>query len=331
MAAKDHPAIHYFLGTLYGTAERLRPDYAKARRHLTIAADRGNPAAADLLGTLLVQGKGGPRDVPGAIARYEYAMGHGYPNAVMRLAELYLRGRFVARDDARAGALLDAAAAAGVQQASYFKVMLDGAGKITNYQLLPADDDKGVKAERYGPFDNPLIPPNFGFDPAFQATYFAPFSDAAIVADLQRTAPARPTPYLYELARRLSERDPDRALQTYFVARMRMTYDALRCADPAAMESLRAWDMIVAPDLLFALRGPQSNVREAARQALASEAALPSGTRPWWVCRSGMTAMQAALEGRPAPLALKPVAEWPTLREQARQPLKAMLTNPAPQ
>ncbi len=327
LAAHDHPAIHYLLGTIYGNAERQNPDFAKARRHLTIAADRGNPAAADLLGTLLLLGKGGPRDVSQAVQRYEFAMGHGFPDSSLRLAELYLRGRFVPRDDEQARRILDAAAVAGVQQAASFKMMLDGSSKYTNYQLIPSPDDKAVRAIAYGIFDNPTIPPSFGFDPAFQAVHFAPFSDAATLMTLENTASSGPTPYLYELARRLSERDPARALQTYFVAKTRMTYDASRCADPAALEAVRAWDMIALPDLLFLVgRGATESVKDAVRKALAAEAALPGDTRPWWACRSGMRAMQAALENRPFPLEVKPVAEWPQLRRQARARLEAVLT-----
>lgn len=60
----NSPAVHYFLGSILGTAERVQPNYAVAVRHLGIAADRGNPAAADLLASLLIAGKGAPRKRP---------------------------------------------------------------------------------------------------------------------------------------------------------------------------------------------------------------------------------------------------------------------------
>lgn len=99
-----------------------------------------------------------------------------------------------------------------------------------------------------------------------------------------------------------------------------MTYDASRCADPAAAEALRAWDMVVAPDLrfLFAAGRPSRAVVE---QALVQEEKLPADSQPWWVCRSGIGAMTNAMKGQAGPLKLKPVSAWPSLREAARMPL----------
>jgi len=104
-------AVHYFLGVVLGTAEQVQPNYALAVQHLDIAAERGNPAAADLLANLLIEGKGAPRDVPRAIRLYEIAAGNGLPDAAVSLGKLYMAGRFVPKDEARGLAWLDAAAA----------------------------------------------------------------------------------------------------------------------------------------------------------------------------------------------------------------------------
>ena len=70
VAVTDSPAVHYLLGSALGTAENVQPNYSRAVRHLGIAADRGNPAAADLLASLIIEGKGAPRTVPGGIQHY---------------------------------------------------------------------------------------------------------------------------------------------------------------------------------------------------------------------------------------------------------------------
>ena len=323
LAKHDHPAAHYLLGSALATGEALRPDYVRAVHHLSVAAARGNPAAADLLARLLMDGRGAPRDVPRAVRLYEQAAANGFPSAAVALAMLHLQGRFVPRDDEKGRALLDAAVAAGFGQAAQLQALAQGMGKVKNFQLIPAVEESKVRAVSYGQFDNPSIPPNFGFDEPFQQLYFAPFSDPTLLKQLQATIGPRPTPYLYELARRLAPSDPDRALETYLLARLRMSYDALRCADPAALEAVRAWDSLILPDLRYTLRGgDKALIGAAARRALAAETHLSGDLAPWWVCRSGMAAMQAAMEGKPGPLKLKPAPEWPALRAQARAALE---------
>jgi hypothetical protein len=327
VVATDSPAVHYFLGSVLGTAERVQPNYTVAVRHLSVAADRGNPAAADLLASLLIAGKGAPRDVPRAIRLYEMAAANGFPNAAVSLGKLYLAGKAVPKDETRGLAWLDAAAAVSVPTAAQLAALARNQAKITNFQLIPSADPAKVKAVRYGTFDNPDIPPNFGFDLAFQAVHDAPYEDPVTLARLERDAANLPTPYLYELARRLAARDAPRSLTTYLVARTRMAYDASRCADPASLESLRAWDMLIAPDLrfLFVAGRPTPAILSA---ALAEERKLPADTQPWWVCRSGMTAMTATIRDKAGPLQLKPVDQWPELRQAAQTQLSGLAGNP---
>lgn len=326
-AVTDSPAVHYLLGTVLSTGETLQPNYPVAVRHLGIAAQRGNPAAADLLASLILSGKGAPRDVSKAISLYETAAANGLPNAAVSLGKLYLAGKFVPKDEKRGLAWLDAASAANAPGAAQLAALAKNQDKVTNFQLIPSADPAKVKAVRYGTFDNPDIPPNFGFDLAFQALHDAPYDDPAILARLEREAEAMPTPYLYELARRLATKDADRSLQTFLVARTRMMYDASRCADPAALEGLRAWDVLVVGELRFLLvtGRPSATV---VSNALTQEAKLPADTDPWWVCRSGMAAMSAAINGTPGPLKLKPASEWPDLRKTAQMSLRRLAGSP---
>lgn len=326
-AATDSPAVHYLLGSVLGTAERVQPNYALAVRHLGIAADGGNPAAADLPASLLIAGKGALRDVSRAIHLYEMAAANGWPNAAVSLGKLYLAGKVVPKDETRGLAWLDAAAAVNVPTAAQLAALARNQTKIINFQLIPSADPAKVKAVRYGTFDNPDIPPNFGFDLAFQAVHDAPYDDPTTLARLERDAANLPTPNLYELSRRLAARDAARSLTTYLVARTRMAYDAARCADPASLESLRAWDMLVAPDLrfLFVSGRPAPAIVNA---ALAEERKLPADRQPWWVCRSGMTAMTTAISDKAGPLLLKPLSQWPELRSAAQAQLSKLASNP---
>lgn len=327
VAVTDSPAVHYLLGSALGTAENVQPNYSTAVRHLNVAADRGNPAAADLLALLIIAGKGAPRDVPRAIKLHEMAAANGFPNAAINLGKLYLTGKFLAKDEARGLSWLDAAAAVNVPAAAQLAAMARSQDKVANIQLIPSADPTKVKAVRYGTFDNPDIPPNFGFDPAFQAVHYAPYDDPAILTQLEKDFADLPTPYLYEFSRRLAARDADRSLTAYLIARTRMTYDASRCADAAGLESLRAWDMLVMRDLRFHFVNGRPS-RAIVDTALAEEEKLPADTQPWWVCRSGMAAMTDAMREKVGPLQLKPASQWPELRKAARAQLSKMAATP---
>lgn len=321
--ANDTPALHYLLGNFLASPSIMRPDYTRAVAHLSIAASRGNPAAADLLASLILEGKGIRRDVPRAIKLYESAAANGFPSAAVSLGKLYLMGRYGPIEEARGRAWLDAAAAVGEPSAAQLAMQASAISKTRNFQLMPAPDPKSVRALEFGPFDNPDIPPNFGFDTAFQKVHGAEFDDAATRSMLSSQAHQMPTPYLYELARRLAPLDPVGATKTYLVARMRMAYDASRCADPAAMESLRAWDMLIGEDIRFLfLDGPLS--KTIVSEALADEARIPSDTEPWWVCRSGMAELTDAISGKVSSLKMKPAVEWPALHEAIRSEFSAL-------
>jgi hypothetical protein len=326
IAAENHPAAHYFLASVLATSERLPPDYPRAVRHLEAAVAGGNVAAADLLATLVLEGRGTRQDVARAVSLYERAMAGGMSASASRLALLYVQGNLVAKDDARARTILQAAAAAGDPQAPVTLMMLDT--KVTAYQMHPRPDgDPELRV--YGGLDTPFIPPGFGFTDEFRKLHNTAYSDPAVLERLEREQASLPTPYLYELARRYAAVSAEKALGYYMLGRLRMTYDAKRCADPMAMEGVSAWDRIVARDLRFLLVGAAAAERRAAVDfALAREATMPADSRPWWVCYSGMEAYGLAMEKKPVPLKLKPAKDWPRLRGDARDALKALLTAP---
>ncbi|CAH0496497.1 hypothetical protein NVSP9465_01532 [Novosphingobium sp. CECT 9465] len=323
----DSPAVHYFLGSVLGTAERFQPNHKEAVQHLEVAARRGNPAAADLLANLLIAGKGTSRDVPRAVQLFEQAATGGFPSAAVSLGKLYLAGKYVPKDAARGQAWLDAAASVNAPAAVKLSALARNQSKVENFQIIPSVDPAKVKAVSYGTFDNPDIPPNFGFDTDFQAVFDKPYDDPATLDWLERNAATLPTPYLYELARRLAVIDGPRSLRTFLVARTRMAYDASRCLDQASLESLRAWDMLIIPDLRFLFASGRLPPAIAI-DALAEEQKLSGELEPWWVCRSGMIAMTKALSGNAGALQLKPTTEWPALRKAAQMRLARLAGNP---
>ncbi|HEY0011378.1 MAG TPA: hypothetical protein VGB79_00835 [Allosphingosinicella sp.] len=319
IAAENHPAALYAAGSLLTTGELAFPDYARGIPHLERAAAGGNAAAADLLAGFVLTGRGTPQDVPRAVALYERAAAGGMDGAATRLALLYLTDRHLPRDVPRGRRILEAAAAANVRGAAQMLLMLGSEENARNYQLHPDADPARIEVRNHPTLANPEIPPAFGFTDEFRRTFYASLSDPAILARLERDHASLPTPWLYELARRSALVSPERGLGWLMLARLRMSYDAMRCADPQAREGPAAWEMLVRPDFFSILAHATPEQMRAARTfALARDAALPAGTRPWWVCHAGMAGFAAAAEGPPA-LRLVPESEWPAIRTRLRE------------
>lgn len=202
---------------------------------------------------------------------------------------------------------------------------MDGEAQVSNFQLHPRSDGSGVAVRQHKTFDNPAIPPSFGFTTEFQEVFYDDLSDPAILERLEREYVGLPTPYIYELARRTALSNPERALGYYFLAEMRMAYDAGRCANAEAREAVSGWDRFMLPGLApFIRRLTPKQSRLAVSFALEREASMPAATRPWWVCYTGLQNYQAALAGNEIELALKPEAEWPAVRQQIRSQMQTL-------
>jgi hypothetical protein len=318
IAAENHPAALYIAGSLLTTGELALPDYARGISYLERAVAGGNAAAADLLAAFVLTGRGTAQDVPRAIALYERAAAGGMNGSATRLGLLFLTDRHVPRDVERGRRILQAAAAVNVRGAAEMLSALEAEGIARNYQIHPDADPAKVEVRQYPTLATPEIPPGFGFTDEFRRVFYSSLSDPQIVARLERDHASLPTPFLYELARRLAATAPDRARGWFMLARLRMAYDVGRCADSQTREALQAWDGLVANDLMPVLRHASPEQLLAGRRfALEREAALPAGTRPWWVCYGGLGSFAAAADG-PPPLRLSPEGEWPELRRRLR-------------
>jgi uncharacterized protein len=330
IAAENRGAAHYLAGNLLTTGQIVAPDYARGLPHLEAGVAGGSPAAADLLGIMALEGRGMPRDVARAVALFRQAAAGGMGGSAVRLAQLYLNGRDLPRDEATARRILAAAAAAGDPRAQVPLMMLDGEDKVSNYQIHPAADPAKVEVRRYRTFDNPAIPPAFGFTDEFQRLHYSAFSDPAALAGLERDYASLPTPYIYELARRIGPHAPDKGRGYLLLARMRMVYDARRCPDRQAIEAVTAWDGLMGPDLAYLFRRlDPAGLKAALDFAFAREAALPGDSIPWWVCYSGLAMYGALADGKPVPVPLTDKAEWPRVRQEVHDAM-AEISLPSP-
>jgi hypothetical protein len=249
--ASNHAAVHYFLGIVLSSPSILKPDYKAAVEHLAMAAEKDNSAAAYKLAILIFEGKGTRRDMPRVITLLETAAAGGVPVAAVSLGKLYLSGRFLSINKLQGSAWLDAAVGFADPEAWRLSVAAKLDLNMNNIQLIPAPSVSDVRVMRFNTFENPFLPPNFGLDPAFQKIYDSEFDDPSTRAALLANEKSNPTPYLYELARRIAPYYPEKATKSYLIAKMRMTYDAARCLGPAAFGALQAWDTFVLPEIRF--------------------------------------------------------------------------------
>ena len=332
IVAEGHPALLFLAGFLLTADELTRRDYPRGVAYLEKAVAGGNAAAADLLATMVLEGRGIPRDPIRATALLEQAAAGGVENSAMRLALLHLDGYHRPRDVAKGRRILEQAAAAGISVASTYLGLLDMEGRSHGYQIHPDENPAKVEVRDYTVIETPKLLPAFGFTDALKQVHFSAYSDPALLARLERDHATLPSPFLFELARRMAAVSAEKAQGYYFLAQMRMNYDIERCVDSSeASQALPLWDKFLLPDLVpaFVSLDP-AGIQRAGKFALEREAAMPGGTRPWWICYAGMASYAAMADGKPPPLRLKPEAEWPVFRKAARDGLTQALASARP-
>lgn len=98
-ARRGHAAAQEWMGRRclgeFGGGEK---DFACARTYLGQSASLGRPRAQTLLAFLLMEGQGGPVDMPRAVGLYKAAADRGDANAQNNLGEIHEMGRGVSRN-----------------------------------------------------------------------------------------------------------------------------------------------------------------------------------------------------------------------------------------
>jgi hypothetical protein len=144
-----------------------------------------------------------------------------------------------------------------------------------------------------------------------------PAKDAQVIAFLTKNMDALPPAYMYELARRTCASDPDRALEVFGVAGMRIRYDIYRCVDKTAQAGLAATLMSL-PLPACRILQDKPKVVASLKRLRSSQELFASRASPWWICSHGMAAISAGLEHKTLAASewLKPEAEWDAIRRK---------------
>ena len=151
-----------------------------------------------------------------------------------------------------------------------------------------------------------------------------PINDTSILDRIVGNFNDLPPPYYLEAARRLCLRDADAARDWLTLYSTRARYDALRCTDPSAIETVRsALFTLQIPECQAAMSETEELVQALIRTANRPDL-LASRASPWWICSSGMGLLQQELakatgETLPPPSVVKesawirPEGEWPAV------------------
>ena len=116
-----------------------RGDFTTARAGLErLAKKTATPLAQYRYGRILLEGRGGPRDVAGAAQWLQKAVDQNHAPAATLLARLLLSAKGETRDPVRAVSLLERAATRGEAEAQYFLALLLKAGDGTAQDLEAA-------------------------------------------------------------------------------------------------------------------------------------------------------------------------------------------------
>lgn len=119
----------------------------------------------------------------------------------------------------------------------------------------------------------------------------------------ERRSEAEPI-FLMEAARRYATFNEERALYAYFLGRSRVIYDARRCADSTALESVEVVDQFAQSEIA-PLMADVGRVHDQLSAVYSSGETFTSTTSPWWICSSSNSAFFAAQNG-----ATLTEAEW---------------------
>lgn len=146
LAEKGDPGAQYLLGTLYVEGKGVARDDAAAVKWFQRAANQGDPRAQYDLGASYAEGTGVAKSAVEAAKWFQRAANQGMPFAQLNLALLYAAGNGVPQDNVEAFKWLELAffaLPAGGPRSDVARAMTDVSAKMTGEEL-----DEAKRRER---------------------------------------------------------------------------------------------------------------------------------------------------------------------------------------
>ena len=153
-------------------------------------------------------------------------------------------------------------------------------------------------------------------------------NDAAIIQQLWGARDENPPVFLFEVARRAVESQPELALEAYLLGRIRAIYDAQRCVDSSALGVVNASTQYAGEDVLDLMAERLASVPGLLESFIATDSAFTGQASPWWACSFSDSVYFAAVNEAPltGPEWLKVEANWPSIRADVAENVQANAT-----
>lgn len=142
--------------------------------------------------------------------------------------------------------------------------------------------------------------------------------DEAVIAWAQRHERHLTPVFLFEMARRLWDKNHEEAFEWYALASIRARYDAMRCTDSSAPQGVLMLPQ-AAQNVLEGIEKERKLFGTAGLRALAQPRAFTSSVSPWWICSHGMGAINAAINKKPLENWLTVESSWDEAKEKIRR------------
>ncbi len=319
-ANQGHIQSAYAVGAMLTTGEMIPPNYEEALPWIRIASLGGSPDAKDLLSLYYLQGLGGVEiDKEKAFQSMEIAASMGRPASIFKLATFYEQGIGTPINKEKALEQYQKASQAGYLPATQYlqspqgKYSLNLEGSPTPLPPMEVEVKRGIDAVK-------ISPPRMDY--ALRSLTERPLSEnEEIIEFLKNNVRELPTPYIFELSRRLGFVNMDEAVVWFKVAYIRAIFDANKCTDRTARQGIIGWSMWTSDVSLEIINNPEKE-QETILKALKIEKTFPIYNSPQWICIEGMQALRSSLKGEELKDWHFPISEWPRIREETRTSIK---------
>ena len=145
----------------------------------------------------------------------------------------------------------------------------------------------------------------------------APGQRSAAAREVLKNPASHMPQVLYGVANVLSGDRPERAIFWYHVGRVRAVYDALRCKDESARNSIPALGRKLSPELVRSQYFQRDHLVGIARKAIDWDAQNPRNYDQRWICLYGRVAQTSA--GTDPAEVQKPESEWPAILKRVHE------------
>ncbi len=189
-----------------------------------------------------------------------------------------------------------------------------------------------IKIEKNGSITNVFVDGDDALVSIIRQVYTLIYSDFVNIDEIENSIDDLPPPYLLLLANKYCSVDFEKAIDYTMLASFRMRYDANRCVDKTAMNSI---SMVLstlsmkkcAEKMEFTKEETMNHSKKSISRLLSSNMLKAGNASPWWICSGGMNVIQAALKQETISQSdwLVPSSQWGKIRDELVNQFKQLI------